>query len=332
MQKKYQVFVSSTFTDLVDERQEVIRAILDMGQIPAGMELFPAADTQQLEYIKKVIDECDYYILILGGRYGSLDNEGVSFTEREYDYAVKSGKTVLAFPHANTADIPVGKSDVGDRMRDNLEQFRSKVMEGRLVKSWNTKEQLQSLVIIALNRAFTEDPAVGWVRGNAVASEDILQQLNGLRLANEKLQEQNRDLISAQRPKLEGLAQGEEVISLRFNHREQSRSGYTDRVKNFDFTWNEIFLLIATHLNLGRVSELIKSYFADYIKEGRGLTTHYSIFDHDLAVVKNQLVALNLIKVSVSKATDGKIYEFMNLTAVGKALLAESLAVKSSVS
>ena len=98
-QKKYQVFVSSTFRDLIEERQDAIRNVLDLKHIPAGMELFPAADINQLDYIKKVIDECDYYLLIMGGRYGSMDAEGVSYTEREYDYAVDTGKAVIAFVH-----------------------------------------------------------------------------------------------------------------------------------------------------------------------------------------------------------------------------------------
>jgi hypothetical protein len=34
------------------------------------MELFPAADEDQWSLIIGVIDECDYYLLILGGRYG----------------------------------------------------------------------------------------------------------------------------------------------------------------------------------------------------------------------------------------------------------------------
>lgn len=96
MGKKYQIFISSTFSDLVEERQSVSRAILDMGHIPAGMEMFPAADVEQLTYIKKVIDECDYYVLIVGARYGTLDEEGVSYTEREFLYAVETGKSVLS--------------------------------------------------------------------------------------------------------------------------------------------------------------------------------------------------------------------------------------------
>ena len=44
MERKHQVFVSSTYKYLVKERQEVIHALLELDCIPAGMELFPAAD------------------------------------------------------------------------------------------------------------------------------------------------------------------------------------------------------------------------------------------------------------------------------------------------
>ncbi len=80
MDKRYQVFVSSTFTDLKEERAAVIQTLMEMDCIPAGMELFPAADEEQFEFIKKVIDDCDYYIIILGGRYGSVGANGVSYT------------------------------------------------------------------------------------------------------------------------------------------------------------------------------------------------------------------------------------------------------------
>jgi len=82
MEKKYQIFISSTFKDLVEERQSVMRAILDMGHIPSGMEYFSASPLEQFKYISKVIDQCDYYVLIIGGRYGSTDVDGISFTEK----------------------------------------------------------------------------------------------------------------------------------------------------------------------------------------------------------------------------------------------------------
>ncbi|MEB3312161.1 MAG: DUF4062 domain-containing protein [Snowella sp.] len=71
--RKLQVFVSSTYLDLKSERQAAVEAILTAGHIPAGMELFSAGDQSQWEVIKEWIDESDVFLLILGGRYGSIE-------------------------------------------------------------------------------------------------------------------------------------------------------------------------------------------------------------------------------------------------------------------
>lgn len=77
MKIKYQVFVSSTHDDLIEERKAVSQALLESGCIPAGMELFPASNKSSWEIIKNVIVECDYFILIVAGRYGSLGTDDV---------------------------------------------------------------------------------------------------------------------------------------------------------------------------------------------------------------------------------------------------------------
>ena len=105
MDKRYQVFVSSTYADLKEERQHVLQALMEMDCIPAGMELFPAADEEQWEFIKKVIDDCDYYLLIIGGRYGSTTDDGISYTEKEFDYAVENGLKVVALIHLSLIHI-----------------------------------------------------------------------------------------------------------------------------------------------------------------------------------------------------------------------------------
>jgi hypothetical protein len=128
MDKVYQVFVSSTFADLEEERRIVSNGLAKAGFIPAGMELFPATDVQQLEYIKRVMDRSDYYIVIVGGRYGSLADGGVSFTEKEYEYAVEKGLPVLAFLHRDPKSIPVdihSMSRIGLSPVDRLHCIRS---------------------------------------------------------------------------------------------------------------------------------------------------------------------------------------------------------------
>jgi len=181
MQKKYQIFISSTYVDLIEERQRVLRAILDMGHIPAGMELFSAADEEQFSYIKRIIDECDYYVLVIGGRYGSIDDEGISYTEKEYDYAYSKKIPVLAFLHQDVNEIPYRKVEPVPEKMQKLKSFQQKVSERRIINYWIDKESLQSKVILSLTKAFADSPRTGWVRGDTAASEELLGDLNALR-------------------------------------------------------------------------------------------------------------------------------------------------------
>src|SRR5271165_5972129 len=102
--KKLQVFVSSTYSDLRDERQAAVEAILSAGHIPAGMELFAAGDESQMEVIQQWIDESDVYLLILGGRYGSIDPvSGKSYIQLEYEYALRMQRPFFACVISDTA-------------------------------------------------------------------------------------------------------------------------------------------------------------------------------------------------------------------------------------
>ncbi|MBF9152710.1 DUF4062 domain-containing protein [Novosphingobium jiangmenense] len=236
--------------------------------------LFPAADTEQLEYIKKVIDECDYYILIMGGRYGSLDEEGVSFTEREYDYAVDTGKVVLAFPHGDLTSLPISKSDTGDRMQRNLTDFRTKVMTGRLVREWSTREQLESLVVKAIVRATADYPAVGWVRGDTAASETLLQQINDLRNDNESLKDKLNRALNANKPSLTNLAGFNDVVRLNF-YRKPYRGGQQIREdKSFSFSWSMIFVAVAVNIGASKSTGLIGSFIDKYRKKPRQIRNY----------------------------------------------------------
>jgi hypothetical protein len=330
MNKKYQVFVSSTFRDLSEERQDAIRTILDLGHIPAGMELFPASDTEQLSYIKKVIDECDYYVLITGGRYGSLDEAGVSFTEREYDYAVETGKIVLAFVHGDPDIIPVGKSDTSGRLLEHLAAFKAKVMTGRLVRLWTTREQLESLVTKSLVRAIADYPAIGWVRGDTAASEELLGQINELRIDNERLTKENHSLRLAAEPALANLADFEETIPLRFK-----RSYYFNRETRYankteTFSWKELFVAIGIRLSSPKAVETISTSISEHLKENRQDSYSWSMLESDRAIVKVQLEAYGLIESYVAKTLNtGALHEFLQITDKGRSKLTEILSIKA---
>src|SRR5436190_3612700 len=150
MEKRFQVFVSSTYDDLQKERQEVMHALLELDCIPSGMELFPAANESQWSLIKRVIDDCDYYILIIGGRYGSVGPEGVSYTEMEYRYAISIGKPTIAFLHADPAEITANKSESSTEVED----LRSELQRVRTTAPKGTEDLAQANELHMLRYSF----------------------------------------------------------------------------------------------------------------------------------------------------------------------------------
>ncbi len=168
---KYQAFLSSTYADLTEERRAVTWQLLKANLIPAGMEDFGAAPDRGWETITQAIDECDYYILLLAGRYGSVDDStGLSWTEREYDYAVSKGIPVLAFVREDPA-ITKDKMDTEAQAAAKLLAFRAKVRGAHLTASWKDASDLTAAVTVALLKRIREDeksggkPRPGWYRG-----------------------------------------------------------------------------------------------------------------------------------------------------------------------
>ena len=172
MKKMYQVFVSSTYEDLIDERIKVLNALLSFSCIPAGMELFSAGSDEQFDYIKRVIDRVDYYVLIVAGRYGSIAKDGKSYTEKEFDYAVKRGIPILVFMHKHPENLPakyIEKTDVGKEL---LDAFRKKVCKDRMVAYWENADELSRKIISGLREEIEIYPRAGWIKGDEKISFD----------------------------------------------------------------------------------------------------------------------------------------------------------------
>jgi hypothetical protein len=166
-EKKYQIFISSTYIDFEEERKKIAHAISEMGHIPVGMELFPASTEEQFNHIKRVIDVSDYVVLIIGGRYGSMDDFGISYTEKEYDYAVGKGLSVLAFINSDPVSLPADKRDFDNDIIQKLDAFRKKVKDRQgLCKMWQNPSDLHGLAVISLTNEIREHPAIGYKRAD----------------------------------------------------------------------------------------------------------------------------------------------------------------------
>src|SRR5262245_1845026 len=177
---KYQVFISSTYADLREEREAVTWAILTSRHIPVGMEAFTATDDRGWQTIKSVIDRSDYYVLLLAGRYGSIDTDGLSWTQKEYEYAVSKKVPTLVFIRSK-ASITVNLLDDDPLLRNKLEAFKEIVRGRHHCVEWATKDDLVSRVSNALRNCIVDDedsgqPRSGWYRGNEIPAMATLDE------------------------------------------------------------------------------------------------------------------------------------------------------------
>jgi Domain of unknown function (DUF4062) len=332
MDKRYQVFVSSTYADLMQERQKVIQALMEMDCIPAGMEIFPAADEEQWEFIKRVVDDCDYYIVIIGGRYGTLTPEGISYTEKEYDYAISIGLKVLAFVHESPEDIPVAKSDIEPYLREKLAEFRDKVCQGRLVKFWKRAEELPGLVALSLSKTIKIYPAIGWVRADNVSNDELLSDINALRKSNDNLRSA---LIKLQEDTAEPepeLATLDDMVEVTINWKDYEDGRYRPKTKKQSISWSELFARIAPDLMQNPSDDTANSKLGSALYRCLHPGSEKSVqVDHDdFQTVKIQLIALKLIIVSYTKTTTGGMALFWNLTERGQNLMVKLRSIKKT--
>lgn len=168
MHKKYQIFISSTYNDLINERREVIQSLLELDCIPTGMELFQASNMDQWNWIKHVINDCDYFVVIIAGRYGTIHNEyGISYTEMEYRYALKMNKPIIGFLYKNIDDLPVHKSETNLESREKLIKFRELASQ-KLVKYWSNEYELSSVVSRSIIQLIKTTPMPGWIKADAL--------------------------------------------------------------------------------------------------------------------------------------------------------------------
>jgi len=195
MEKKYQIFISSTFKDLKTARLKVRDAILSIYHFPVGMEMFGAADEDQWEIIKKDIDESDYYILIIGKSFGSeVLGEGISYTQKEFRYAVSQGIPVLAFIMKEDTKVAASFQETDkDRIR-KLKKFKAEVLNQRTVDWWSNPDELAVKVVSSLSRQMQRKPRTGWVRASEFDIEKSHAELLELTEKIRALEEENEDL------------------------------------------------------------------------------------------------------------------------------------------
>ena len=306
---KYQVFVSSTYEDLKDERTAVIKAVLEMGHIPVGMEMFSAADEEQWKVIARQIDQSDYYIVLIAHRYGSMA-EDISYTEKEYDYAVAQGVPILGFVIKDGASWPADRIEQDRRKTKKFLGFKAKI-KSKPVDFWSSPDELRGKVAIALMKAANTNPRPGWIRASVGSGPEVLKEISRLSAENAALRE--RLELAKGNTEREEIAERQRIRSIM--HRKKISLSFWHKGAT---TWTEgtptslliIFQIIAPGLLVEEHLEQLTSLVAIAFVAPSKLRVPWPIPSNQMQILLADLQALGLISPSPRKhpIADGNQY------------------------
>lgn len=297
MDKKYQVFVSSTYKDLIDERQKVIEALLGKNCFPVGMEYFPAANEDQFTVIKKLIDSCDYYVLIIGGRYGSIEpKSGKSYTQLEFEYALSKGIPVVSFYHKDINNLTGDKLENTDEGRKKLEEFKD-LVQTKLCDHWESAYELAFKVNKSLDYLFENNPRTGWLPATMVSSPEAKDLIYKLKDENEMLRQKIKDIDNNSPQNIENLQQGEDSLTISIHY----TISYNWHKSNITTTWETIISCVSPWLMEPLTETELFIRLANtllYKAQETSSWSHKTIYieDEHIQIIKIQLIALGIIK------------------------------------
>lgn len=213
MRKKLQIFVSSTFEDLKDERQAAVQAILRNRHIPAGMELFSAGSEEQMKVIQRWIDESDIYMLILGKRYGTIEPKSQkSYTHLEYEYAIEKGKSLFAIIMNDEwlkARLAGGieYSKLTESVAQSNHADFERLVRGKMCRFASDHKDIQLEVGNSIRELEESYEFSGWVSGASIGeNKDTIKLVSDINKKNAELQSEISELNKA-------LKKSKEVIS-----------------------------------------------------------------------------------------------------------------------
>lgn len=96
--RRYQIFIASTFSGLENERKAAIEAVIRKGHIPIALERFVPTNQSDVEVIQRALADSQVCIFIIGHLYGGIiPQEEMSFLHYEYKVARESGLLTLTF-------------------------------------------------------------------------------------------------------------------------------------------------------------------------------------------------------------------------------------------
>lgn len=176
LDKRYQVFISTSGAEMQPERIILSQTLVGMGFFSWGLEQRTPLNTA---FARRQIDDCDYVVILLGSQYGEQSVSGVGYMHLEYIYAVTKQKPIIVFMHEDPASRDPSLHDAKPELQEKFKEFRQLLQqEADQVFCYRTLRDLEMAVRLNMPQMLERYPVSGWVRPqNTQALHDEIDQL-----------------------------------------------------------------------------------------------------------------------------------------------------------
>ena len=261
--KRYHVFISTTEADMHAERVVLSQTLVSQGFFSWGLEQRTPLTTA---FARRQIDDCDYFILMLGSRYGELSASGVSYMHLEYIYAVTKQKPILVLMY----EAPESRADqYQDKTPEgNIKflDFRRQLQRERdMVMTFRDLRDLEVAIRHTMPQFLTRYPAQGWIRPNQQQVQQSQDENEQLRQKLIQLEQQPRTISTPQRSADVPQVQGHEEIAFDYKVHAYQDGNFRELRPQRQLTWNDLLMVIGPGFTPAMPEDSFAKILNDYL-------------------------------------------------------------------
>jgi hypothetical protein len=336
--KRYQVFISATYLDLREERGVLSQALPTLGCLPTTVEAHSQSLSTMVS-IRRRIDESDYFILLVGSRYGSLMPSGVSYTHMEYVYAATKQKPIIILMHESpeTRAADLQEQQVEGKLK--FSDFRKVLMreQPNNIFYWRDSIDLANVLRNAIPALIRRHPSLGWVRvGNSAGSAELEKQCAALKKRVQELEQEREKWLASTAINTENLSKGEDILEVSYRCKAYAGGNCQDVNIKTSLSWNELLVSFGSHLLQPQTEDFMAAKMNERLQRN-ALQEVQREYPKTHAVVEVQItpICFNTVKMQfrtlgiIQKANrDNDQRIWWQLTALGERNLSNVMSVR----
>lgn len=283
LDKRYQVFITTSGKEMQPERMVVSQTLIGMGFFSWGLEQRTPLSTA---FARRQIDDCDYVLLLLGSQYGEQSVSGVSYLNLEYIYAVTKQKPIIVFMHESPDSREAYLKEENPVLKNKFNEFRNQLQkEVEQVITYRTLRDLELAVRSYLPQMLERYPVVGWVRPQSIqVLQDEVDHLKS-KLAKVSVEQGSKDTDPfLTLPKVSW----HDVFNFDYRVHAYQDGNFKELTPLREMTWAELLKILSIDFRQPMPEDFFSKVLNEYLNN-TGLTDAQVIMPRSHAVSRAQI-------------------------------------------